>query len=442
MADLDNQIKEQADKVAFLEEMNAQLRAQIKALQSNNSAIQQLISSHLCFMKRIKIVTYATDLQWKPLFYQGAIEELSGYAENQFLNGLLKWEQLVHPEDLPVFLNHRQNFMENQNHTQAIEYRIISGEGQIYWLNDLSAMVYDENTQSKTIHGLLIDVTRRKLAEEELLDRQAHLDSILNSVQDVIWSVSPDTFELLYINPAAAKVYNFQPDGANSPIFGHDELLLEHFDILLSRGWFEAEFSIDLPNGEKRWLHRRAHFARDAHGLVARIDGIDTDITLRKQAEDALRYIGLHDSLTDLYNRFYFEEEMQQIDQNREQTAGIIVCDLNGLKETNDNLGHAAGDQLLIQCAQLYKKCFQANEIISRIGGDEFTILIKNCTSEELEASVASLRQAIVDFNNSQPSLPLSMSIGHALKSSPGISIHEVFRQADDMMYVDKFSKH
>ncbi len=305
----------------------------------------------------------------------------------------------------------------------------------------MAAMVYDVNSQSMTIHGLLLDVTRRKLAEEELLERQAHLDSILNSVQDVIWSVSPDTFELLYINPAAAKVYNYEPDDSSSRVIsiGQDELLLENFDTLLSRGWFEAEYCINLPNGEKRWLNRRAHFARDAHGLVARIDGIDTDITLRKEAEDALRYISLHDSLTDLYNRFNFEEEMQQIDRNREQTAGVIVCDLNGLKMTNDNLGHAAGDQLLVQCAQLLKSCFQANGIY-RIGGDEFTVLLKNCSAQELEASVASLRQAIIDHNQAHPDSPLSMSIGHALKSSADISINEVFRQADDMMYVDKFS--
>ncbi len=429
-------------KLELLEKENTQLRAQIKHLQAKNSAIQQLVTSHLSFMRRLSIITYAADLQWAPIYYQGAIEELSGYAENQFLNGLLKWEQLVHPEDLPVFLNHRQNFMETPTSSQAIEYRIISGEGQIYWLNDMAAMVYDEDSQSMSIHGLLIDVTRRKMAEEELLDRQAHLDSILNSIQDVIWSVSPDTFELLYINPAASKVYNYQPEDSSSPVIsiGQDELLLENFDTLLSRGWFEAEYCIDLPNGEKRWLHRRAHFARDAHGLVARIDGIDTDITLRKLAEDALRYISLHDSLTDLYNRFYFEEEMQQIDSNSAQTAGVIVCDLNGLKITNDNLGHAAGDRLLVQSAQLLKSCFHSNGVISRIGGDEFTVLLKNCSAQELETAVVSLRQSIIDHNQSHPYPPLSMSIGHALKSSADISIHEVFRQADDMMYIEKFS--
>ncbi len=436
---------------AIIERLEAEileLKAQIKTLQSNPKAIQRLVSSHLCFMQRLNIITYATDLHWQPLYYQGAIEELSGYAENQFLNGLLTWEQLVHPEDLSIFMSHRQNFIEKHTGSQSIEYRIISGEGQIYWLHDMAAMVYDEDSQATTIHGLLIDVTRRKLAEEELLERQAHLDSILNSIQDVIWSVSPDTFELLYINPAAAKVYAYSPaaeseqtDGSAPVIYlGQNELLLENFDTLLSRGWFEAEYCIDLPNGEKRWLQRRAHFARDAHGLVARIDGIDTDITLRKQAEDALRYISLHDSLTDLYNRFYFEEEMQQVDCNREQTAGLIVCDLNGLKETNDNLGHAAGDQLLIRCAQIFKSCFQTDEIISRIGGDEFTIMLKNCSAEELEASVASLRQAIIKDNQARPGSPLSMSIGHAHKSSAAIKMNEVFRQADDMMYVEKFS--
>ncbi len=106
-------------KIELLEKENTQLKARINQLKANSSAIQQLVSSHLCFMQRRNIITYATDLQWTPLYYQGAIEELSGYAESQFLNGLLKWEQLVHPEDLPSFLNHRQNFLEKQTSSQA-----------------------------------------------------------------------------------------------------------------------------------------------------------------------------------------------------------------------------------------------------------------------------------------------------------------------------------
>jgi diguanylate cyclase (GGDEF)-like protein/PAS domain S-box-containing protein len=314
----------------------------------------------------------------------------------------------------------------------------------------MALLVDNKDGNAITIEGLIIDVTKYKKAEENFLDRQARLDSILNSVPDVIWSVTPDTFELIYINPAGEKVYG-HPLGDNHSNETNDylfmrtnkDLLLENFTTLLHKGWFEAEFSIICPDGKKVWLRRRAHFARDAHGVIARIDGIDTDITRRKQAEDTLKYISLHDSLTGLFNRFFFEEEMQRLDKDTFQSAGLIICDVDGLKIVNDKLGHEAGDQLLKRCTQVLKSCFTGNQVISRIGGDEFAVLIKKCSEMELDSAIKSLRQTIVEHNRcSDYTFPLSLSIGMALKTSSEVRMNEVFRQADNMMYAEKPSSH
>ncbi|MEN6460513.1 MAG: sensor domain-containing diguanylate cyclase [Syntrophomonas sp.] len=254
----------------------------------------------------------------------------------------------------------------------------------------------------------------------------------------------------MYVNPAAKMVYGYplgemNADESDSYLFSqtNQELLLENFTTLLQRGWFETEFCISLPDGEKRWLNRRAHFARDAHGVVARIDGIDIDFTRRKQAEDTLKYISLHDSLTGLFNRFFFEEEMQRLDKDTFQSAGLIICDIDGLKIVNDNLGHEAGDQLLKRCAKVLKCCFNKEQVISRIGGDEFAVLIKNCSTMELTSAIDSLRQTIADHNScSSYPFPLSLSTGMALKSSAEVQMSEVFRQADNMMYAEKPSSH
>lgn len=443
MAVFDNEQKWQ-EKLEQLENENRQLQAEIKAFRTRNSYRKQLLDSQIRIMQRLNIITFTSDYQLTPLSCYGAVKKITGYDADQFLSGMIKWEQLVHPEDLPSFHAYRQRILDNRGDTHILEYRIISGEGQIYWLQDMTAPVNDEAGQSMIIQGLIFDVSRRKLAEEDILERQAHLDSILNSVQDVIWSVTPDTFDLLYINPAAEKLYasadNDTDKAASLSSIVRKELLLENFDTLLSRGSFEAEYCVKLPHGEERWLQRRAHFARDAHGLVARIDGIDTDITRRKKAEDALRYISLHDSLTDLFNRFYFEQELQQIDKGSSETAGLIVCDVDGLKLVNDQLGHEAGDHLLVQCANLLKDCFKNDAIIARIGGDEFTVLLRDCSSEDLESALVRLRRTITSYNETHPDFPISMSIGQAKKQSAETSMSEVFRMADDIMYLNKFS--
>ena len=102
-----------------------------------------------------------------------------------------------------------------------------------------------------------------------------------------------------------------------------------------------------------------------------------------KQSNDHLQHINKHDKLTGIYNRFYFEKQLKAMEENeRIRTLGIFVCDVDGLKTVNDTLGHLAGDQLIMVAANILKKCFRDDDIVARIGGDEFSVLIPNCTTE------------------------------------------------------------
>jgi len=178
-------------------------------------------------------------------------------------------------------------------------------------------------------------------------------------------------------------------------------------------------------------------FARDAYGVVTRIDGIDTDITVRKRTQDAMRYMSEHDALTNLYNRAYFEKEMQRLDMERDRMAGLIICDVDGLKLVNDNWGHEAGDKLLNQCAAILRACFPHNTI-ARIGGDEFAIIMENYMADEVASAVTTINRALLIYNRSQPRMPVSMSVGWSTRSVSCSRMHEVFREADNRMYSGK----
>ncbi|MEA1959748.1 MAG: diguanylate cyclase [Bacillota bacterium] len=437
------------EQLKFLQEENLLLREQVRRMEKEKETARTNSQRRTEFMQIINMITYSTDLDSIPLSVRGAVEELTGYTENDFLNGTVQWEKIIHPEDLPQFKACIHKILEGQNLNEAMEYRIISGEGQTYWLNDSALLVQDQENTPTAIEGLVMDVTRRKMAEDDFREREAHLDSILNSVQDVIWSVTPDTFELLYINPAAEKVYGYTLEeiydlaNSNDPRLDfHNEMLLENFATLLQCGWFEKEYRIPQPSGGSRWLRRRAHFARDAHGVLARIDGIDTDITARKHAEERLKYISLHDSLTGLYNRFYFENQMHLLEKVDTSAIGLIVCDIDGLKMVNDNMGHEAGDQLLILCARMLQESFPEDTMISRIGGDEFTVLLKDVTLEKIQSYMADMKYKTTEHNLSHPQFPISMSIGHALKNTAKFSINDLFREADNRMYAQKPFNH
>lgn len=163
-----------------------------------------------------------------------------------------------------------------------------------------------------------------------------------------------------------------------------------------------------------------------------------SDITERKRTEKQLKYISLHDPITGLYNRAYFEQEMRRIEEERCAPAGIIVCDVNGLKLINDTLGHNIGDDLLVATAGIIKESFRSTDMIARIGGDEFVILLPGSDMNTVERANQRIRDNIAKYNSANSKLPLSLSIGFAISSKSSINMDDLFKEADNNMYREK----
>lgn len=162
------------------------------------------------------------------------------------------------------------------------------------------------------------------------------------------------------------------------------------------------------------------------------------DVTDRKQMEDWLRYLNMHDKPTGLYNRNYFEEEMQRMQSGRFDPVGIVVCDVDGLKLVNDNMGHGAGDALLATVARILEKCFRNSDVVARIGGDEFAVLLPNCPSDTVEKACERIREMVIMHRLQMPPVPISLSIGWAVKKDSSQTMMEIFKAADNHMYKEK----
>jgi len=162
------------------------------------------------------------------------------------------------------------------------------------------------------------------------------------------------------------------------------------------------------------------------------------DITDRKRIEEKLLHFGIYDSLTGLYNRTFFEEQMKNYDL-RIAEAGIIVCDLNGLKIINDSFGHQVGDGLLMAAANVLASSLRTTDIVARIGGDEFAILLPYVRRLEIEIICQRIRKGIADYNDNAPVAPLSMSLGWAIaQDTITKSMADLFKEADNNMYREK----
>jgi len=163
------------------------------------------------------------------------------------------------------------------------------------------------------------------------------------------------------------------------------------------------------------------------------------DVTEKVRAEKDLRYLAYHDKLTGLYNRSFFEEEVQRIDVNRSLPISVIVADLNGLKLTNDVFGHFAGDKLLISASDVLRKICRKEDIISRWGGDEFAILLPE-TDCDSAAKICERIAAECEKEKKEP-ITLSMSVGYATKSKANENLNDVFKVSENMMYRKKLGE-
>jgi len=169
---------------------------------------------------------------------------------------------------------------------------------------------------------------------------------------------------------------------------------------------------------------------------VSSVICISKEITERKRMEDELRYISTHDSLTGLYNRHFFQTEMERIEGGRLFPVSIVMADLDNLKVINDRHGHKTGDASIIKAADLLKKSFRTEDIIARIGGDEFGVLLTETGVTEISDIISRFNDEIIKQQDSL--FDLSLGWATAQESS---SLVDLMHQADVRMYQEKAAR-
>lgn len=159
---------------------------------------------------------------------------------------------------------------------------------------------------------------------------------------------------------------------------------------------------------------------------------------VRIETEIRMNYMSLHDKLTDLYNRVYFEEELQRLEGSRFYPISIVSADVDGLKLINDTMGHSRGDQILIEFSQILRSSFRKTDVVSRFGGDEFAVILIRTDEETTEKIASRVRKTVEKYNMDHVGPHLSVSMGIATSKGPEQNLLETLKLADDLMYRDK----
>ena len=170
-----------------------------------------------------------------------------------------------------------------------------------------------------------------------------------------------------------------------------------------------------------------------------RILAVISDITAQKEVQAKIVEFANNDTLTGIYNRNYFEKYISSIDKKIDQ-YGIMICDVDAMKFVNDILGHLEGDKHLEFVAKLLGENTPENSLLARIGGDEFAVIIKNVSTDEMKEMKKNIINELNNYNVDNSFIDAKLSIGYAVKQSDDDNIRKLFKEADQAMYLEKLS--
>jgi diguanylate cyclase (GGDEF)-like protein/PAS domain S-box-containing protein len=297
----------------------------------------------------------------------------------------------------------------------------------------------------------VVDRELKKAAALSLLrESELRLQSILATLEDVIWSIDLHTQRLVYLNPAAVKIYGVPAtaflDGSVSwldMVHPEDRDHMRHSLRVVSKvGSLGTEYRIVRPDGEVRWIHDRAQVVYNEAGLRIRVDGIARDVTEQKFSQAKLYQAANFDALTGLPNRAMLNECLnralaRQAGASDTHLLAVLLLDIDRFKVINDSMGHDAGDELLRQITERLSKTLRTGDTLARLGGDEFVIVLPELQcAGNAETVCRGLMRAL------EPPVELlghpvycTVSMGAALFPVDGGDAGTLLRHADLAMY-------
>ncbi len=301
--------------------------------------------------------------------------------------------------------------------------------------------IFRENIGSHIILLAMEDITARKLAEERISEVIRQQQAILDNIPNIAWLKDREG-RYVAVNDPFGRAFGLAPKdlvGKNDYDIYPRELAVKYesdFKSVMATGTRTyIEESIVDREGNIQYVEKIKTPIFNDTGVVIGIIGIVHDITSRKEVEVKLRHESTHDLLTGLYNRAFFDEELERFAHSRMFPLSIVMADVNGLKIVNDTLGHEAGDNLIRLAARIILEAFRAEDIVARMGGDEFAVLLPETTTAVAEEAVRRIMCCPAIINGQ-----VSIAFGIASAKNKD-QLAEALKLSDERMYLDKFDQ-
>ena len=352
-------------------------------------------------------------------------------------NSLSELNQYIMPTSVATLLEKTFNtgeviLVEISNNNAVIgDFTLVMEKGKKFE-KDIIAQLYTRQL------GMAIS---RKRVEDELAHEKNLTDAIFYSAPGMIYLYDSKR-RLVRWNKKHEDITGYSPDELSKVSvldwFKGDEkskkIISDSIDKVFIEGFSDCEAPLQRKDGTTVPMYfTLSNLYLDGHKYFT---GVGIDITDRKKREEEILYLSYHDHLTGLYNRRFYEEELKRLDTKRNLPMTIVMGDVNGLKLINDSFGHVMGDELIKKVAQSITRACRSDDIIARLAGDEFIIILPKTDVDQAKKII----KRIIALTECEKvgSIHISISFGYETKINEQQDIQAIFKSAENHMYKKK----
>lgn len=366
-------------------------------------------------------------------------EELADVRKNSFIN-------LIHKDDLgPAYKSLISQIQENKQF--EIKLRIVKNDSSQAWLLWKGRLSNYDN--SKYLNCAVYDITESVINENNKRIDEERYRIVAESSDSVIFEYNIKEKTIFYTHKFKQK-FGEDPTTENIPdavidkgkIHSQDlkTFLSEYNKVLYGKPSGSIELRLKKANGEFFWAQLRYTSIFDQNNMPVKIIGKIIDIDKQKKETESLKKANQMDSFTGLYNKTATLELIEKyINENSEKKHALFFIDIDNFKAVNDSHGHIFGDKILFELSNVIKKQFRHTDLVGRIGGDEFLVLLKDYIDEDfIHEKAEALCAGISAIKSPLKDIVLTASIGITLYPKHGKLLSSLYEKADIALYAAK----
>ena len=285
-------------------------------------------------------------------------------------------------------------------------------------------------------------VEERNLSQHQLIMENQRVRLLMESTSDIIFEINTQKI-FVSIFGKGLEIFKLKPEdiiGKNvNEIFGDVGKARDRSYTRVLQGEHLIYDWTYVTKNEKYYFESSISPMYDENNRIVGAVGVSRNITEPMKRQLEIQYMNEHDFLTGVYNRRFFVESLERNDNLDSYPLGILMIDVNGLKIFNDAYGHEVGDLVLKEVAKQIQSHLTKKDVLARIGGDEFAILITNTSTEELQHTKETIQALLLQVEVAN--IPLSVAIGFCLKTDLDMDFEEVIKVSENMMYRNKITE-